>query len=107
MMNMLVEEVRSGRAHHSLRGLDGEQRVSRDLQGEFARRACITSSVGHDLVHQPDLQRRSALSVRPVKISSDAFAQPSIRGRDQVPPRFGSTPRLAREAPAWPTGPSS
>ena len=38
------------------------------------------------------------LDDRPVKINSAALAQPIIRGRNQVPPDSGTTPRLTKAA---------
>jgi len=36
-----------------------------------------------------------------VKISSDAFAQPIMRGRNHVPPDSGTTPRLTKAAASF------
>jgi hypothetical protein len=44
--------------------------------------------------------------VRPVKMISEAFAQPTSRGRSQVPPLSGSTPRRVNAAASLPLSPA-
>ena len=57
-----------------------------------------TSSAGTTLETKPMDRHSSAFSVRPEKTSSAAFDQPSRRGRIQVPPDSGSTPRAVKAA---------
>ena len=54
----------------------------------------ITSSNGTTWFTSPISRHSGAVSVSPVKMSSEAFAQPMSRGRIQVPPLSGTMPRL-------------
>jgi len=65
------------------------------ISSASSRAAPMTSASGTTLFTSPISSDCAAVRVRPVKISSAAFAQPSMRGRYQVPPDSGSTPRLA------------
>ena len=55
------------------------------------------SSAGTTCETSPSSRHCAALSVRPVKISSVAFDQPIRRGRIQVPPDSGTTPRTVND----------
>ncbi len=58
----------------------------------------ISAASGTTSLARPHSRDSRAERVRPVKISSDALAHPIIRGRNQVPPDSGTTPRLTNAA---------
>ena len=57
-----------------------------------------TSSAGTALETNPIAKHSFAPKVRPENTSSAAFDQPSRRGRIQVPPDSGRTPRAVKAA---------
>ena len=66
-----------------------------------ARARPISSASGTTSLARRQSRHSRADSVRPVKISSEALAQPIIRGRNQVPPNSGTTPRLTKAAASF------
>ena len=68
------------------------------ISAAMARARGISSSAATTSLVRPSARLSAADSVRPVKISSAAFDQPTSRGSSQVPPLSGTTPRFTKAA---------
>ena len=84
-------------------GHDGRAASSRGSRAARSRRSRPPSAVGlaitrrrHDRVHEAELERLRGGEVVAEDAISQAFAQPTRRGRYQVPPLSGTMPRLAK-----------
>src|SRR3546814_667796 len=71
------------------------------ISSAHSRASDMSSSSGTTLFTSPMRSDSSASSSRPRYEISAALAQPSRRGRDQVPPDSGTTPRFAKHGSSF------